>query len=179
MSYLFLLASSRRDGNTETLARRAAESLPAGTRQSWLHLDDLPLPDFTDVRHTIRIPPAPEGNEKILLDATLAADNIVIASPLYWYSASATAKRYLDYWTGWMYLPDTHFKLAMKAKTLWGVSVAEENGQEEHLVGTLQRSANYLRMRWGGVLVGNGNRPDDVLNDALALVAAKSFFQDA
>jgi multimeric flavodoxin WrbA len=179
MSYLFLLASSRRGGNAETLARRAAESLPEGMPQRWLHLDDYSLPEFTDVRHTIRIPPAPVGNEKILLDATLEASDIVIASPLYWYSVSTTAKRYLDYWSGWMYLPDAHFKASMKAKTLWGVSAAEEVGQEEHLVGVLQRSAAYLRMRWGGVLVGKGNRPDDVLNDAPALVSAKGFFQDA
>jgi multimeric flavodoxin WrbA len=178
-SVLFLLGSSRAAGNTETLARLAAETLPADVRQRWLWLEDLPLPDFHDVRHTAqRIPPEPTGNERLLLEATLEATDIVIASPLYWYSVSASVKRYLDYWSGWLYLPNTSFKAVMSQKTLWGVSVAEELGQEEHLVGTLRRSAHFLKMRWGGVLVGNGNRPDDVLNDAPALVAAKSFFQD-
>lgn len=179
MKFLFLLGSSRAGGNTETLARRAAENLPADVEQRWIHLNDVPLPDFRDVRHGIRIPPEPTGNEKNLLDATLWATDIVIASPLYWYDVSATVKRYLDYWSGWMYLPDTSFKPRMRDKTLWGVSVAEELGMEEHLVGTLERSAVYLKMRWGGVLVGHGNRPDDVLNDASALVAAKDFFQAA
>jgi len=178
MKVLFLIGSSRTGGNTETLARRAAENLPADAEQRWIHLSDAPLADFGDVRHTTRIPLEPTGNEKILLDATLWATDIVILTPLYWYSVSASVKRYLDHWSGWMYLPDTQFKSRMRDKTLWGVSVAEERGQEEHLVGTLQRSARYLKMRWGGVLLGNGNRPDDVLNDASALVAAKGFFQN-
>jgi multimeric flavodoxin WrbA len=178
MRTLFLIGSSRRDGNTETLARRAAEHLPADAEQQWIHLNDVPLPDFRDVRHSTRIPPEPTGNEKTLLEATLWATDIVIASPLYWYDVSASVKRYLDYWSGWMYLPETSFKARMRDKTLWVVSVAEERDQEEHLVGTLARSARYLKMRWGGVLVGHGNRPDDVLNDAPALVGAKSFFQN-
>jgi multimeric flavodoxin WrbA len=176
--FLFVLGSSRQAGNTETLARRAAENLPEDSDQRWLWLADLPLPEFQDIRHSTRVPPAPVGNERILLEATLEATDIVIASPLYWYGLSASVKRYLDYWSGWMYLPDTSFKAVMSQKALWGVSVAEELGQEEYLVGTLQRSARYLGMRWGGVLTGNGNRPDDVLNDAPALVAAKSFFQN-
>jgi multimeric flavodoxin WrbA len=177
--FLFLIGSSRTAGNTETLAKLAAEYLPAGAEQRWLRLDDYPLEQFQDRRHTAgRIPPPPQGNEKILFDATLEATDIVVLSPLYWYSVSTSVKRYLDHWSGWMYLADTPFKALMAGKTFWGVSVAEERDQEEHLVGTLQRSANYLRMRWGGVLVGHGNRPDDVLNDAPALVAAKSFFQD-
>ncbi len=180
MSFLFVLASSRRGGNTETLARKAAEHLPAGMPQRWLYLDDLPLPDFGDARHTSRrIPPPPAGNEKILLDATLEATDIVLASPLYWYSVSATAKRYLDYWSGWLYLPDTSFKARMSAKTLWVVSVAEELGKDENLTGMMRHTAAYLGMRWGGVLSATGNRPGDVLTDAPALVAAKSFFQDA
>lgn len=51
MDFLFLLGSTRRDGNTEALARQAATHLPAEANQSWLRLSDLPLPTFGDVRH--------------------------------------------------------------------------------------------------------------------------------
>lgn len=177
--FLFLLASSRSGGNTETLARRAAEALTEDVEQRWVWLDDLDLPDFHDTRQTAGGKhPVPENTEKELLDATLAATDIVIASPLYWYSVSASAKRYLDYWSGWIHLPGVPFRALMRDKTLWGVSVSEEHDMSEHLVGTLQRSATYMRMRWGGVLLGNGDKPDDVLDDAPSLAAAKSFFQD-
>jgi hypothetical protein len=49
--FLFLLASTRRDGNAELLARRAAAALPGDVAQRWLRLADLPLPAFEDVRH--------------------------------------------------------------------------------------------------------------------------------
>lgn len=53
-SFLFVLGSSRPDGNTETLTRIAAEQLPTDTGQRWLSLRELPLPEFEDVRHPER-----------------------------------------------------------------------------------------------------------------------------
>jgi multimeric flavodoxin WrbA len=177
--FLFLLASSRQGGNTETLVRRAAAALPDDVEQRWIWLEDVPLPDFRDTRQTEGgAHPEPVGNERLLLDATLEATDIVIASPLYWYSLSASAKRYLDYWSGWIHLPGVPFRAIMRDKTLWGVSVSEELDKSEHLVGVLQRTADYMRMRSGGVLLGNGDRPDEVLDDAPALAAAGSFFQN-
>ncbi|ROP52651.1 hypothetical protein EDD94_2122 [Streptomyces sp. PanSC9] len=47
-------------------------------------------------------------------------------------------------------------------------------------MGTLNNSAAYLKMRFGGVLLGNGSKPGDVLTDTGALTRAKTFFaQDA
>ncbi|MEC3978108.1 flavodoxin family protein [Amycolatopsis sp. H20-H5] len=178
-SFLFLLGSSRVDGNTETLARQAATELPQSTTQRWIRLPEVPLPAFEDRRHS-EVPQAePVGDERLLLDATFAATDLVIASPVYWYSVSASVKLYLDYWSGWMKAPGVEFKARMRGKTLWGVSVlAEEPGQADPLVGTLRRSAAYLGMNWGGVLLGNGSRPGDVLTDSAAIGAASAFFAD-
>lgn len=179
--FLFALGSARRGGNTELLARRAAELLPEDVEQRWLWLPEVPLPAFGDHRHTgssVRHP-VPEGNERALLEATLDATDIVIASPLYWYSVSASTKLFLDYWSGWLYLPGVDFKARMSAKTLWGISVLAEHdeSQADPLVGMLERGAGYLGMRFGGVLLGNGSRPGQVLNDARALARAEGFFQ--
>ncbi|MEU4668767.1 hypothetical protein AB0F91_12530 [Amycolatopsis sp. NPDC023774] len=65
----------------------------------------------------------------------------------------------------------------MKGKTLWGVSVLSEGSEQaDPLVGTLAKTAAYLGMDWGGVLVGNGSRPGDVLADDAAMKSAVSFF---
>lgn len=178
--FLFLLASSRAGGNTETLARYAADSLPPSVPVRWLALRDVPLPEFTDLRHGDadgHRPPV-AGNERLLLDATLDATDIVLASPLYWYSVSTLAKRYLDHWSGWMRLPEERFVARMAGKTLWGVTVLAERdpAQADPLAGMLRRSAGFLDMRWGGLLLGNGSRPGDVLNDHDALDRARSFF---
>jgi multimeric flavodoxin WrbA len=176
--FLFVLGSARTDGNTELLARRAAEQLSPDVNQQWIDLAEHPVPDFQDLRHDSDHVRPTEGNLALLLDATLAATDIVIASPLYWYSVSAHTKRYLDYWSGWLRTPGLDFKAAMAGRTLWGVTALADTQPEvaDPLVGTLNNSAAYLGMRFGGVLLGNGSKPGDVLNDTDALTRAKTFF---
>ncbi|MFH8659610.1 flavodoxin family protein [Streptomyces afghaniensis] len=176
--FLFVLGSARTDGNTELLARRAAEQLSPDVEQQWIDLAEHPVPDFQDLRHDSDHVRPTEGNLALLLDATLAATDIVIASPLYWYSVSAHTKRYLDYWSGWLRTPGLDFKATMAGRTLWGVTALADTQPEvaDPLVGTLNNSAAYLGMRFGGVLLGNGSKAGDVLNDTDALTRAKTFF---
>ncbi|WP_410656368.1 flavodoxin family protein [Amycolatopsis sp. lyj-112] len=179
-SFLFLLGSARAGGNTEMLARRAAKELPRGVRQRWIRTSEVPLEPFVDRKHdgVDFVPPA--GNERLLFDATDAATDLVIASPVYWYSVSASVKVYLDHWAGWLDQPELRFKEQMRGKTLWGVSaLAERPEQADPLIDTLRKTAVYLGMRWGGHLVGNGSRPGDVLLDEGALKAAETFFAGA
>ena len=180
--FLFVLGSSRPDGNTELLARRAAEQLPEGVEQQWIDLAAHPLPDFEDLRHDSDHARPTEGNVALLLDATLAATDVVIVSPLYWYAVSAHVKRYLDHWSGWLRTPGLDFKATLAGRTLWGVTALAHDEQvvADPLIGTLNNSAAYMGMRFGGVLLGNGSKPGDVLRDAEALSRAKTFFaQDA
>ncbi|WP_336318622.1 flavodoxin family protein [Streptomyces lavendofoliae] len=177
-SFLFVLGSSRADGNTEILARTAAAQLPAGIPQRWVDLNTLTLPDFQDGRHDTGDWPS-DGTEEELRRATLEATDIVLASPLYWYTVSAQTKRYLDYWSGWLSAPGSDFKERMAGRTLWGVTVMADRDESVAggLVTTLNNSAAYLGMRFGGVLFGNGSRPGQVRDDERAMVRAKTFFQ--
>lgn len=176
--FVFVLGSSRRDGNTEILARRAAAALPEHVEQEWIRLSELPLPVFEDNRHAgTGQYPEPTGNLRLLLDATLGATDLVIASPLYWYSLSAGVKLYLDHWTGWLRVPGLEFKARMAGKTMWAVAaLSDERPKADPLIGTLRNCAEYLRMSWGGSLLGNGTAPGHVLNDAEALAEADLFF---
>ncbi|MFF8829986.1 flavodoxin family protein [Streptomyces sp. NPDC015131] len=178
-SFLFVLGSSRADGNSALLARAAAEQLPAGTAQHWVDLNTLPLPDFQDGRHDTGTWTAGES-ERELRRATLAATDVVLVSPLYWYTLSAQTKRYLDFWSGWLTEPGSDFHERMAGRTLWGVTVmaADEESVADGLVTTLHNSAAYMNMRFGGVLFGNGSRPGQVRDDERAMVRAKTFFQN-
>jgi multimeric flavodoxin WrbA len=177
--FLFVLGSARAEGNSELLARRAAEQLPPDVEQEWIDLTELPLPDFEDLRHDSDHVRPTEGNVARLLEATLAATDIVIVSPLYWYSVSAQTKRYLDYWSGWLRTPGLDFKATLAGRTLWGVTALAHTQEvvADPLVGTLHNSAAYMGMRFGGVLLGNGSKPGDVLTDDAALTRAKTFFE--
>ncbi|MGW1800813.1 flavodoxin family protein [Streptomyces sp. NPDC001984] len=177
--FLFVLGSARHDGNTELLARKAAEQLPADVEQQWISLAEHPLPDFEDLRHdNDHVRPPADSATGLLLDATLAATDLVIASPLYWYSVSSHTKRYLDHWSGWLRTPGVDFKATLTGRTLWGVTaLAHEEGEvADPLIGTLNHTAAYMGMRFGGVLLGNGSAPGQVVRDEAALARAKTFF---
>jgi hypothetical protein len=73
--------------------------------------------------------------------------------------------------------PD-QFREAMAGRTLWGVTAMshEEVELAEPLVLTLHHTAAYMRMRFGGVLLGNADRPGQVLSDEQAVLGARTFF---
>ena len=178
--FLFLLSSSRREGNSEQLARRAAAGLPAAHTQTWLSLADLPLPAFADLRHATsdNWTPAVGGPARTLLEATLAATDLVMVVPVYWYSLPAAAKLYLDHWSAWLRAPGYDFKARMAGKTLWVVSIYSDTDPRfaEPLKETLRLTADYMQMHWGGHLLGSGNRPGEVLQDEKSTAAADRFF---
>jgi NAD(P)H-dependent FMN reductase len=184
-NFLFLIASAREGGNSEILARRAAETLPENSSQTWLRLDDLSLPPFQDIRHSVGVYPEPIGHAKTLLEATLACTDLVFVAPVYWYSLPASAKRYLDEWSAWMRVPEFHgakleFKASMKGKTMWAITASTGDLEEATaLFRSLELSAEYMHMRWGGFVLGNGSKPGDVLNDASALEAASGLFPES
>jgi multimeric flavodoxin WrbA len=176
-SFLFILSSGRRDGNAERLARAAAAVLPAQTAQRWMALADFQLSPFEDRRHPTPDFPPPQGAELELLNTTLAASDIVMVAPVYWYSLPASAKLYLDYWTSWL-RARADFKAVMAGKRLWAVSSISDSNYSgaAPLTECLRLSAEYMAMTWRGALIGEGNRPGDVENDARAMAAAKAFF---
>jgi multimeric flavodoxin WrbA len=179
-SFLFLLTGARANGNSERLARHAAASLPATVAQSWIRLSELNLPPFEDIRH---VPgrgtyPQPDGAMRMLLDATLAATDLVFVAPLYWYALPAAAKLYLDHWSGWMRVPGLDFRARMAGRRMWAITTVsdEDRSVAEPLLDTLRRSAAYMAMEWRGAAVGYGSKPDDVLNDADGLAQANALF---
>lgn len=176
--YLFLTASSREpghQGNTEWLARQAAAALPTGTAQTWLSLAHLQVPPFVDLRHTAGTYPAPEGDMKTLLDATLAATHIVFVSPVYWFSIPTPLKAYLDHWSAWMRVPGLPFKEQMAAKTLQLITTSGDRAKAQPMIDSVALCATFLSMHWGGALWGKGGPPGAVQADAQAVQAAARF----
>jgi NAD(P)H-dependent FMN reductase len=179
--FLFLVSSTRRNGNAETLARRAAASLPPRWEQRWLHHLEMPVPQFLDIRHSGSDGryEMPTGHLRTLLDATLAATDIVFVAPVYWYSLPAAAKLYLDHWSGWLRVPGLDFRARMAGKRLWAVSIVSDPDRSlaDPLLDTLRLTAEYMKMEWAGAVVGFGNRAGDVPNDEVGMTAAAALFR--
>ncbi len=177
--FLFLLASTRRDGNSEQLARRAAAQLPAGTSTTWLRLDEHPLPPFVDLRHSSGYGD-PEGTARELAEATVAATDLVIVSPVYWYSLPAAAKLYFDHWSAWMRSPALKLRERMAGKRLWVVLVDSDQAHEGSaapVLDSLRRTADFMDMILAGALVGHGSKPGEALQDPAVATAADTFFK--
>lgn len=175
--FLFLLASSRYDGNSEWLARHAAATLPSACMH-WLRLIDLDLATHRDLREEQQKAPWPEGDTARLLRETLAADDLVLVSPLYWYGPTTALKHYLDHWSTWLRIDSLDFRAAMRGKRLWLVCVLgdEDATRAEPLVAMLRSTASYLQMEFGGTLIGRGSRRGEVRSDHHALANADRFF---
>jgi len=180
--FLFLLSSARPGGNSELLARHAASQLPAWVEQEWVSLPALQLPPFTDLRHTKEGYPPLSGALARVHAQTVSATDLVFVAPTYWYSLPAAAKLYLDHWSGFMRAPGCDFRAQMAGRTLWLITANSdgpgENDGSAPLVQTLRLSADYMKMRFGGAVVGHGSRPGDVLRDAAALDAAGGLFSE-
>ena len=181
-NFLFLVASTRERGqlgNTEWLAQQAAGALPEGTSQLWLHLARMTLPPFVDLRHTAGQYPMPDGDMKTLLDATLAATDLVLVAPVYWYSLPSPLKTYIDHWSGWMRIPGVPFKASMEQKTLRLIATSGDRAKAQPMIDSVQLCAQFLSMQWGGlngpVLWGKGGPPDAVKTDLAAAHAARNF----
>lgn len=181
--FLFLLSSTRSQGNSEQLARFAAQNLPDDVQQTWLNLNDYVQPNFVDRRHEDDGNyPMAQGSMHELLQATLAATDLVFVTPLYWYNLPASAKLYLDHWSGWLRIPGADFRSKMRGRHLWNITVTADLDQHfaQALVDSLRHTAAYMEMTWHGSLIGYGNRPGDVMQDAQALERGKNYlFIDA
>ncbi|MDP2062038.1 MAG: NAD(P)H-dependent oxidoreductase [Phaeovulum sp.] len=175
--WLFLPCSTRPDGNTLALARAAAAHLPAGAQAHWFDLATPPLPRFADLRarggHV-----APKGRLAELAAATLAADELVIVSPVYWYGLAGPGHEMLDHWSGWLEVPGMEFAGRMRGKRLWLVTVRADpaQGSQAPLEDAMRRSARWMGLRFGGALHGVGDAPGEVLADAEAMARARVFF---
>ena len=176
--YTFLVASARENGNAEQLARIAAEQLSDDSESQWLELRSLPLPPFQDLRHGDDAYAAPEGNAKVLCDATIDCSDLVFVNPVYWYSVPTPLKLYLDYWSHWMRVEELDFKNRMQGKRLWVISAsAGAAADAEPMFESLKLSAKFLSMQWAGHVLGNGSAAGDVLNDEAAVAKAKLLFK--
>ncbi|HEX6988380.1 MAG TPA: NAD(P)H-dependent oxidoreductase [Bacillota bacterium] len=132
---------------------------------------------YPDVRHTDDPVPRIADDYDALLERVLEADVLLFAAPVYWYAVPGVLKDFLDRWSGSLRDPALRFKERMRAKTAFVVTVVsdEDRSVSEPLVRSLWLTCHYyLGMRWGGVAVGYGNRPGDVVHDDRGMADARA-----
>ena len=170
-NFLFLVASSRNEGAAETLAGRAAAALDGRHQQRWLRLADLPLDPFVDIRHDgDGTYPAARARAN-LAGSDFGGDRPglrgsgLLVQPADPGEALSRSLERVDAGAG------RRFQSADGGKRLWAITIVSDEtpASAEPLLGSLRLTADYMGMAWGGGLIGNANRPADILDDTETL----------
>jgi len=190
MKALILSSSPRRDGNSAALAGAVAAGLAeAGQEAETVHLADAVgglLRDCRQCRRPDGSCAIDDGYRSLFLDRFLAADGLVLATPIYWYGMSAQLKAFFDRMFCYVAAsyPDSETVKARMAGKRIGLVLSSEEAYptvSAAIVQQIQEYGRYTRSRFVGVVHGHGNARGEVARDpqdplAEARWLGRSFF---
>lgn len=185
MKALILSSSPRREGNSAALAGAVAAGLAeAGHAAETVHLADAIGGFLRDCRQCRRPDGScaiDDGYRSLFLDRFLAADGLVVATPIYWYGMSAQLKAFFDRmfcYVAASYPESETVKARMTGKRVGLVLSSEEAypAVAAAIVHQVQEYSRYTRSRFVGVVHGYGNARGEVRRDPLdPLAEARRF----
>ncbi|HKU98632.1 MAG TPA: flavodoxin family protein [Vineibacter sp.] len=188
MKALILCSSPRREGNSARLADAVATGLAAGGHDTeTVHLADTIGGFIRDCRTCRRADGTcsiDDGHASLFLDRFLAADGIVVATPVYWYSMSAQLKAFFDRMSCYLfaaYPQAEDVKRRMQGKRI-GLVLSSEEAYPTLSAGIIQPIQEYVRYTnatFVGVVHGQGNARGEVDRDPRHPIAqAERFGRD-
>ena len=141
-SIIVFHASSRRQGNTATIANYLSSQLSATAL-------DLSAHELAPFSYEDNYPATDDF--MAIIEQTIAADHWVLVTPIYWYTMSAQMKTFLDRFSD---LLRYHQELlpVLTGKHLWIVAVGSDPEAVPHFLEPFRLSADYLAMYYGGDL---------------------------
>ncbi|QTD42379.1 flavodoxin family protein [Sporosarcina sp. Te-1] len=172
MSIAVLYGGSRPNGNTEVLTRKVIQGLTVEE----IYLKDHLIEPIVDKRHAEEGFPEINDDYNSIIDRILQHDILIFSTPIYWYSMSGIMKNFIDRWS--QTLKDTKypdFKKQMSQKRVYVIAVGGDNPCIKGLpmIQQFQYIFDFIGTRFDGYILGEGNRPDEIVEDKRALVAAE------
>jgi multimeric flavodoxin WrbA len=175
MTIAVIHGSTRPNGNTELLTEHAVRGLDI----EHIYLRNHRIEPIIDMRH------AEEGffdrdddyNE--VIDRVLQHDVLIFATPIYWYSMSGIMKNFVDRWSHTMRdakYPD--FKAQLGQKKAYVIAVGGDDPYVKGLpmIQQFKHIFDFMGISFEGYVLGKGSRPQDVLQDTLALSNAAELY---
>lgn len=174
MRVLAVSSSPRLDGNSRLLAGAVLEgAVEAGHKGELIDLAGR----MTGLLRDCRTCRGPDGRctidddyEELFLERVLAADALVLGTPLYWYGVSGALKTFIDRifcFIAGSYPDNERVRERLVGKRLIVVVAAEESyrGATIGVTASMQELARYLHWDLVAVLTGIGNRRGEVRHD--------------
>ncbi|EHL78540.1 flavodoxin family protein [Bacillus smithii] len=171
MSIAVIYGRTRPNGNTEILTNRAIEGLEAER----IYLNEYDIRPIVDGRHADEGFPKVNDDYNKVLDRILPHDILIFATPVYWYSMSGTMKNFIDRWSQTLRDPEyPDFKAKMAEKEAYVIAVGGDHPTLKALplVQQFQHIFDFMGIAFKGYILGEGNKPGDILQDPKALSAA-------
>ncbi|WP_339216981.1 flavodoxin family protein [Ornithinibacillus sp. FSL M8-0202] len=167
-----IYGGTRVNGNTETLTERVIQDLPVEK----IYLKDYEIKPINDQRHVQGGFEEVNDDYNIILNRVLSHDILLFATPIYWYSMSGTMKLFIDRWS--QTLKDANypdFKDVMSSKKAYVIAVGGDSPLLKGLplIEQFQYIFDFLGISFEGYVLGQGNKPNDILQDEQALVIAE------
>lgn len=183
MKILAVSGSPKKDGNTAWLLRWVAEGARSlGAKVKVVRAADLKVkvPGCSSCRACQKSAAyrcVIDDGLRPVLKCMAVSDVIVMATPLYFFSASAQLKRVIDRMFSlykWDNVSDT-FTTPLKGKTLALVASAYERTGLDALEKPFALTADYTGMRFESLLVPNSGVSGDIKNNKAARARAMAF----
>lgn len=171
MTIAVIYGGSRPEGNSETLTNQVIQGLQAEK----VYLRDYQIQSIIDGRH------AEEGFHDVaddynsIIDRILPHDILIFSTPIYWYSMSGVMKNFIDRWSQTMRdanYPDFKKQLAQKKAYVIAVGGDDPYVKGLPMIQQFQHIFDFMGISFEGYILGDGNKPGDILEDKNALYAA-------
>jgi multimeric flavodoxin WrbA len=142
LNTIALFSSSRRNGNTGRFIDRIARELGIDA----VDLSSLRMTSY-DYAHANR-----NDDFEPLMDRVLSHEQIIFATPIYWYAASPTMKIFLDRISDFLELPDLLPEgRRLRGKNAYIVCTSICDEPSAAFMDALRETFDYLGMNYGGV----------------------------
>ena len=181
MKIIALQGSPRPKGNTQALLEIALEAAAgAGAQVEVVQLSE--LTDLTGCRECFGCQSNPdepgclvEDDMQPLLARILAANVLVLATPVFCWSASWLLKMAVDRMYCMFKFGDGDYRSLLEGRRL-AVVITEGNSGSDLITESFRRMAELARCQWLGSLVATGvGAPDDIRGNAETVERARAF----
>jgi len=171
MSIAVIYGGTRPNGNSEILTEQVIQEIATEK----IYLRDFNIQPIIDMRHSKDGFQDRNDDYNSIIDRILPHDILIFSTPIYWYSMSGIMKNFIDRWSHTLRDPKyPNFKSKMASKKAFVIAVGGDDPYIKGLplIQQFQYIFDFMGIEFAGYILGNGNKPEEVLQDKVALFAA-------
>ncbi|MGV3042987.1 flavodoxin family protein [Staphylococcus rostri] len=159
-----LYGGGREKGNTATLTEQVLE----GQDYRWINLEDIVMTSSTDT--------LPDDNEQRdyqqVTDQIFASEDVILVSPVYWYSISTTMQHFIEQWSEALEASQYEdFKKKLSDINFRLILIGGDSPRVKALpcVQQVDYSLQFLGAHLEDYLIGYATQPGEIFKDTYAM----------